>query len=65
MSDKKHWDAIYETRPATQVSWFQEHAALSLQFIRDTGMAADAHILDAGAEASVLVDDLLNAGTTG
>lgn len=62
MSDKKHWDAIYESRQAQQVSWFQEHAALSLQFIRDTGVAADAHILDVGAGASVLVDDLLNAG---
>lgn len=62
MSDKKHWDDIYETRPAKQVSWFQEHAALSLQFIRNTGVAADAHILDVGAGASVLVDDLLSAG---
>lgn len=35
---------------------------MSLQFIRDTGVAKDAHILDVGAGASVLVDDLLNAG---
>jgi ubiquinone/menaquinone biosynthesis C-methylase UbiE len=62
MSDKKHWDAIYEARQPGQVSWFQAHAALSLQFIRDTGIAVDAHILDVGAGASVLVDDLLNAG---
>lgn len=62
MSDKKHWETIYETKQARQVSWFQEHADLSLQFIRDTGVAADAHILDVGAGASVLVDDLLNAG---
>lgn len=62
MADKKHWETIYETKQARQVSWFQEHAELSLQFIRDTGVAADAHILDVGAGASVLVDDLLNAG---
>jgi SAM-dependent methyltransferase len=62
MSDKKHWDAIYEAKPAQQVSWFQEHAALSLHFIRDTGVGADAHILDVGGGASVLVDDLLHAG---
>jgi len=62
MSDKKHWESIYETRQVRQVSWFQEHAALSVQFIRDTGVAADAHILDVGAGASVLVDDLLNEG---
>lgn len=62
MSDKKHWETIYETKQARQVSWFQEHAELSLQFIRATGVASDAHILDVGAGASVLVDDLLNAG---
>lgn len=62
MSDKKHWDAIYASKQTKQVSWFQEHAALSMQFIHDAGVAADAHILDVGAGASVLVDDLLNAG---
>lgn len=62
MSDKKHWEAIYQSKNPQQVSWFQEHATRSLQFIRDTGVAADAHILDVGAGASVLVDDLLNAG---
>lgn len=35
---------------------------MSLQFIRDTGVPQDAHILDVGAGASVLVDDLLDAG---
>lgn len=62
MSDKKHWESIYATRQHNQVSWFQEHAALSLQFIRDTGVGPDAHILDVGGGASVLVDDLLDAG---
>jgi SAM-dependent methyltransferase len=62
MSDKKHWEDIYEARPPKQLSWFQDHADLSLQFIRDTGVSAGAHILDVGAGASVLVDDLLSAG---
>ncbi|HUX92000.1 MAG TPA: class I SAM-dependent methyltransferase [Gallionellaceae bacterium] len=62
MSDKKHWDAIYKARQPGQVSWFQAHAVLSLQFIRDSAVAMDANILDVGAGASVLVDDLLNAG---
>jgi ubiquinone/menaquinone biosynthesis C-methylase UbiE len=44
------------------VSWFQEHAAMSFKFIQDTGVAKDAAILDVGGGASVLVDDLLNAG---
>lgn len=62
MSDKKHWETVYETKNHRQVGWFQEHAAMSLQFIRDTGVPQDAHILDVGGGASVLVDDLLDAG---
>ena len=62
MSDKKHWEGIYEHKQPQQVSWFQEHAAMSFQFIQDTGVAKDAQILDVGGGASVLVDDLLNAG---
>ena len=62
MSDKKHWESIYENKQPQQVSWFQEHAAMSMQFIRGTGVAKDAHILDVGGGASVLVDELLGAG---
>lgn len=62
MSSKKHWETIYETKNHKHVGWFQEHAGMSLQFIRDSGVAKDAHILDVGAGASVLVDGLLDAG---
>ncbi|HEY6093550.1 MAG TPA: class I SAM-dependent methyltransferase [Gallionellaceae bacterium] len=61
MSNKQHWENIYQTRQAHQVGWFQERAAMSLQFIRNTGVPADAHIIDVGGGASVLVDDLLQA----
>lgn len=33
MNTKRHWKHIYETKVPTQVSWYQEHARLSLQFI--------------------------------
>jgi ubiquinone/menaquinone biosynthesis C-methylase UbiE len=62
MSDKKHWESIYEQKQPQQVSWFQEHATMSFQFIQETGVAKDAQILDVGGGASVLVDDLLDAG---
>ncbi len=60
--DKRHWEHVYQTRHADQVSWFQEHAELSLQFIRSTGVAKDGHIMDVGGGASTLVDDLLREG---
>jgi len=46
----------------TQVSWYQEHAQYSVQFIQKTGIQKTAAIIDIGGGASTLVDDLLVAG---
>jgi SAM-dependent methyltransferase len=63
MSKAAHWESVYRTRPVDKVSWFQEHAGLSLDMIRRTGIEpAQARVIDVGAGASVLVDDLLEAG---
>lgn len=62
MSKKTHWEHIYETKAPTQVSWYQEHARCSLQFIQNTGISKTDHIIDIGGGASTLVDDLLAAG---
>jgi len=62
MNKKTHWEHIYETKAPTQVSWYQEHARYSLQFIQNTGAQKTDHIIDIGAGASTLVDDLLAAG---
>jgi len=62
MNTKTHWEHIYETKAPTQVSWYQEHAQYSLQFIRNTGIQKSDHIIDIGGGASTLVDDLLAAG---
>jgi SAM-dependent methyltransferase len=58
---QQHWETVYSNRATDQVSWFQEHAASSLRLIK--GCAdKDAYIIDVGGGASVLVDDLLEAG---
>ena len=62
MTSKAHWEEVYATKSATAVSWFQPHAALSLQLIEQTGVPKDAGIIDVGGGASTLVDDLLGAG---
>ncbi|MBI3903825.1 MAG: class I SAM-dependent methyltransferase [Nitrosomonadales bacterium] len=62
MTGKSHWEHVYQTRPTTQVSWFQEHAERSLQFIHNTAVAKDGCIMDVGGGASTLVDDLLREG---
>ncbi len=62
MHAKDHWEKVYNTKAATEVSWFQPHAELSLKLIRNTGVAKTAAIVDVGGGASTLVDDLLNEG---
>lgn len=62
MDPKEHWEAVYRTKAPTEVSWFQEHAELSLRLIRGAGIPVSASIIDVGGGASTLVDDLLTDG---
>jgi 2-polyprenyl-3-methyl-5-hydroxy-6-metoxy-1,4-benzoquinol methylase len=62
MQSKEHWEKVYSTKAATQVSWFQEHAAMSLQLIARQNVPLSAAIIDVGGGASTLVDDLLDGG---
>ena len=62
MNTKTHWEHIYETKAPTQVSWYQEHARFSLQYIRSTGIQKTDAIIDVGGGASTLVDDLVADG---
>ncbi|MEP6591724.1 MAG: class I SAM-dependent methyltransferase [Gemmatimonadota bacterium] len=62
MNPKQHWDAVYATKAATDVSWFQPEARLSLELIQAAVPERSAAILDVGGGASLLVDGLLAAG---
>lgn len=57
----QHWETVYRGKGADQVSWFQPHATSSLRLISGS-VGTDAQIIDVGGGASVLVDDLLDAG---
>src|SRR5204862_6374704 len=65
MDQKKHWETIYQTRDVHTVSWFQAEARESLDLISRFVTDRVAPIIDVGAGASVLVDDLLSAGYAG
>lgn len=62
MESKAHWERVYSTKDSNKVSWFQEHAELSLKLIREAAVPRDAAVMDVGGGASTLVDDLLAAG---
>jgi SAM-dependent methyltransferase len=62
MRSREHWEAVYERKPADQVSWYRPHLEQSLGFIDTAGLAPDAAIIDVGGGAATLVDDLLARG---
>lgn len=64
MESKTHWEQVYQSKHPTQVSWYQAHPNLSIDFIRRTGVASDAPIIDVGGGASTLIDHLLSEGYT-
>lgn len=62
MSTRIHWDNVYRTKAADQVSWYRPHLERSLAFIAAAAPAADAAIIDVGGGESTLVDDLVARG---
>jgi ubiquinone/menaquinone biosynthesis C-methylase UbiE len=59
MSRVAHWDSVYATKRPEGVSWYQPHLDLSLQLLERAGLGRTTRIIDIGAGASTLVDDLL------
>ena len=62
MTLRDHWESVYRSKGATEVSWYQAEAKVSLDLIRRVAPDSDAPILDVGGGASTLVDGLLGAG---
>ena len=61
---RRHWEDIYTATGETAVSWYQPHAARSLQLIESASPDRRASVIDIGGGASTLVDDLLAGGFT-
>jgi hypothetical protein len=56
---REHWDHVYETKPATEVSWYRAHLHTSLALIEQAGPERSSAIIDVGGGESTLVDDLV------
>ncbi|AVP97984.1 SAM-dependent methyltransferase [Ahniella affigens] len=63
MSDvtENHWQQVYE-KPLDALSWTRPHLDLSLRLLTKHGLQPAHHLIDVGAGASTLVDDLIAAG---
>ena len=62
MQNKEYWENVYTTKATDSVSWFQEHAEISLSLIQNANIEKNASIIDIGGGASTLVDDLVLNG---
>lgn len=60
---KTHWENIYGQKKPSEVSWYKPHLDLSLRVLTSAGLNPLSHIIDVGAGASTLVDDLVKLGT--
>lgn len=59
-----HWDGVYASKGADDLSWHQDDPSMSLELIREVAPDLDARIIDVGGGTSILVDRLLETGYT-
>ena len=59
-----HWEAVYLTKPADTVSWYQPYPEPSLGALDRLALPNTASLIDLGGGASNLVDALLQRGWT-
>jgi ubiquinone/menaquinone biosynthesis C-methylase UbiE len=55
---KKHWDEVYETKPLSEVSWYEPVPETSLQLINKLNLPKDAAIIDIGGYTDITVLDI-------
>ena len=62
MDARAHWERVYHTKAAAEVSWFRRHLDTSLALIERVAGERTASIIDVGGGESTLVDDLIARG---
>lgn len=62
MDLQEYWERVYASKRPDEVSWFRLHLETSLALIERARLPLSAAILDVGAGASTLIDDLLARG---
>lgn len=61
MSTSEHWNAVYGTKSAHEVSWFQADPATPLRLLA-AHAPVPASVVDVGTGASLLADRLMDGG---
>ena len=59
---RSYWQGIYQQKDAQRVSWYRPHLGVSIQLMQRAGLNPGSRVIDVGAGASTLIDDLLALG---
>lgn len=59
---KEHWERVYQNNPIDKLGWYESSAEPSLNLIELCNLNQDAAILNVGAGATRLVDELMVLG---
>ena len=62
MERHEHWDVVYRSKGAEQVSWFESLPSVSLRMVEAAGLTEDTCVVDIGGGDSRLVDHLAVRG---
>ncbi len=52
------WQAVYQSKKSKEVSWYKPRLDISIALLMRGGLNAKSRVIDVGAGASTLVDDL-------
>jgi len=58
MEKKEHWEAVFNIKKETEVSWYQEYPQTSVHFVKELNLPLNAKIIDIGGGDSYFIDAL-------
>ena len=61
---KEHWENVYKRTEVNKLGWYEEDPQSSLKLIARCNLNKDSKILNVGAGATTLIDELLKLGYT-
>ena len=59
---KEHWESIYDHKAVEKLGWYESNPSPSIRLIEQCKLPKTAKILNVGAGATTLVDELLQLG---
>jgi len=59
---ENHWNNAYQKTPVDKLGWYEKESTPSLELIALCNLPKNAQIFNAGAGASILIEQLLNEG---